>query len=126
MRRLNRFLLLLIVPLLLYFFFATISKGLETYQLRQEEQRLQKEILGLQARYQELQAQKEYFNSDVYIEKIAREQLNLIKPGETAIIVVAPTPVPQEQEVAEPAAAEEKPLWQEWLDRGLDVVLRRE
>lgn len=122
MRRLNRFLLLLIVPLMFYFFFATISKGLETYQLRQDEQRLQGRILGLQARYEELQAQKEYFNSDVYVEKIAREQLNLIKAGETAVIVVAPTAVPQEKEAAKPPAQEEKPFWQSWLDK----VLRRE
>ena len=122
MRRLNRFLLLLIVPLLFYFFFATISKGLETYQLRQDEQKLRREILGLQAKYGELQAQKGYFNSDVYTEKIAREQLNLIKPGETAVIVVAPTAVPQEKEAAKPPAQEEKPFWQGWLDK----VLRRE
>ena len=122
MRRLNRFLLLLIVPLLFYFFFATISKGLETYQLRQDEQRLRTEILGLQARYEELQAQKEYFSSDVYAEKIAREQLNLIKAGETAVIVVAPTAVPRDKEAAKPPAEEEKPCWQSWLDK----VLRRE
>jgi hypothetical protein len=33
-------------------------------------------------------------NSPEYIERLAREQLGLVKPGEIAIILVQPTPAP--------------------------------
>lgn len=58
---------------------------------------LQGEITLLRQRQTELHGRIAYLRSDAYIESAAREQLGLIKPGETAVIVVV-------EERQEPAA----------------------
>jgi hypothetical protein len=66
----------------------------------------------LERRYDRLTALKEYLNSDEYIEAIAREQLGLVRKGETGFVAISTVPSPT------PAPGEEPPsLW--W-----DVLIR--
>lgn len=51
---------------------------------------VQKEIQVWEAKCEELRKQIEYLSSDEYVEKVAREELGLVKPGEVPFIVAQP------------------------------------
>jgi len=69
-----------------------ITQNLSRQKMVSEEsKRLEKEILELEKQNLELSSLIEYFASQEYIEKEAREKLNLGKPGEKIVIM------PQEQ-----------------------------
>ena len=63
----------------------------------------QLEVLGEQNR--ELEARARELESDAEIERLAREQYNLVKPGEEAYVVLPPPARPED----EPAPAAERP-----------------
>ena len=50
--------------------------------------RVEREIAAIEHRNEAIKEQIEYMQSDSYVEKIAREKLGLIKPGETLYIPV--------------------------------------
>jgi cell division protein FtsL len=76
-----------------------------------QEERLEADIAELQARYERLQSIQHYLASDQYIEAVAREQLGLVKPGETGFVAISTQPTPT------PAPGEEPGLWWEALTR---------
>jgi cell division protein FtsB len=100
--------------LVLYLGVLTVVKALETYATHQEAARLRGEIERLEEQYTLLESLRDYELTDDFVEQVARRELNLIKPGETAIIVVAPTPAPTE---APPIVEERLPWWRELLAR---------
>lgn len=104
--------------LALYFGLATAQRTAQIYQLKQEELRLQREVAGLEVKYRQLAAERDRLQTDTDIEKVAREELNLIKPGETAVIVVASQEA-RERALQEPQPhpQEEPPSWLSWLTR---------
>ena len=58
-----------------------------TYQdLKAQEEQLKQEIEEEKQKTIELETQREYYNSEAYVEKVAREQLGLIKPDEVLYI----------------------------------------
>lgn len=59
------------------------------------------EVAGLRAENTELEAAVSYAESDVNVERIAREQLGYARPGETVLLPQMPTAAP----AAEPATA---------------------
>lgn len=61
-----------------------------------------------------LKAQEEYVQSPYYLEKVAREELHLAKPGETVVIV--PDVSTQYAVRSEQEKAKEKPNWQKWWE----------
>ena len=83
-----------------YFLVTGATTALQSRQLSEREDRLQAETSDLQQRYQRLEALRQYLNSDEYIETVAREELGLVRPGETSIVVIptvaSPTPKPGE------------------------------
>lgn len=95
-----------------YFLFTFVGNTIKGRQLDLQEEALNSEIRVQQERYQELQALEQYLKSDEYIEAVAREQLGLVKPGETAFIAIptepSPTPDPN---------APSSDLWWETLIR---------
>lgn len=56
------------------------------YHLKEEEKQIQQSLEAEKKKKMELNARKDYYSSDAYIEKIAREQLGLIKPNELLFI----------------------------------------
>jgi cell division protein FtsB len=109
----------LVVILVCLFIIQGLSRGL--IELSAQERRLGRaraELEKLQQKQVELKRQLEYFRSDEYVEKIARDKLLLAKPGETVLILpkennadLLPSsffPLPSE---AEP----QLPNWQKWL-----------
>ena len=94
----TRLILLAAAGMVVYFLASGATNLVRSLQLTQEESNLEAEIDDLEARYERLVALEAYLESDEYIEAIAREQLGLVKPGETAFIAIStqPSPVPEE------------------------------
>ena len=51
---------------------------------------LEERKIALSEQVEELQREREYLDEDWYIEKLAREQLQLAKPGEIVVKVINP------------------------------------
>ena len=83
-----------------YFLVTGTTTALQSRQLSEREDRLQAEISDAQQRYQRLDALRQYLDSNEYIEAVAREELGLVRRGETSIVVIptvaSPTPGPGE------------------------------
>lgn len=83
--------------------------------LKTEQEKLEQEK-------KKLQAQLEYVKSDYYLEKVAREELQLTKPGETVVIVpegIGTTRVESNLKIGSDKALVN---WQKWWE----VVVGRE
>ena len=93
-----------------YFLVTGALTTVRSEQLNQQEAGLQKQIQVMQERYSSLQSIRDYLNSDEYIEKVAREQLGLVGPGETGIIAVPDGTVPET-----PAPAPSRLWWEDLL-----------
>ena len=59
-------------------------------QMRQDEARLSQEVAAEQARQADLKLLQNYVASDAYVEHWARVEARMAKPGEVAVIPVAP------------------------------------
>ena len=81
--------------------------------LTEEEQKLEE----LQTQNLELQAQLKYVQSEEFIEKSARENLGLAKPGEE--VWVLPETIREIRESRE--IGEEKPNWEQWVELFVDI-----
>ena len=80
--------LLLGVFLYLFFSFFRLVLGLQQINGEIREYRLQKE--ALLAERERLQEELRRLQDESYIEKLAREQLGLLKPGEVMIVPAVP------------------------------------
>lgn len=80
--------------IVVYFLFTFVGNAIRGHQLNTQEAQLNAEIRAQQEKYQQLQALEQYLQSDEYIEEVAREQLGLVKPGETGIVAVPTQPSP--------------------------------
>jgi len=102
--------LLATAVVVVYLLFTAGSNAIPTFQLRQDEASLRDEVQKLEERYRQLSALRDYLNSEEYIEWMARRELGLVRPGETAIIVlsaVSPTPGRRLVDLSAPAEGEE-------------------
>ena len=64
-----------------YFVFALGHRTVQIYHLRQEAAQIRLDIRTLREQYRLLIAERDRLHSTTDIERIAREQLNLIKPA---------------------------------------------
>jgi cell division protein FtsB len=96
-----------------YFVVGGAFNAVRSHQLRQQEAQIQAEVRGLQSRYQELSALRDYLDSDEYVEAVAREQLGLVRRGETGIVAIPTQPSPTPR----PGSAEPELWW--------DILIRR-
>jgi cell division protein FtsB len=96
-----------------YFLVTGATTALQSRQLSEREDRLQAEIAGLQQRYERLEALREYLDSNEYIEAVAREELGLVRQGETSIVVIPGAA----SRTPEPGEADDGDLWWEALIR---------
>jgi cell division protein DivIC len=65
------------------------------YQVRREAARLVRERDDLRRQNAQLREEIRLLHTPEYIERLAREQLGLVRPGEIAVILVQPTPAPE-------------------------------
>ena len=61
-----------------------------------------------------LQARVQRLNTDAEIERLAREQYNLVRPGEEAFAILPSPPAPRPR--AKPSAAQEPGFWSRLWD----------
>ena len=93
-------------------------------QMRAEEIRLEQAVAAEQLRHDELAAQLKYVKSDEYVERWARAEAKMAKPGEVVVVLaadadtesaVAPQPTP-------PLEPEARPFWVEWWELAFGAV----
>ena len=70
--------------------FHFAKNAYRNYQLNQQILTLQKEIEALRLRGAQLEEEIENWRSPEYVERVAREELGLVKPGETVYILSQP------------------------------------
>ena len=78
------------------------------------------ELAGLETENALLQADVEALGTDAEIEKLAREKLGFVRPGETAYVVLDPPA--EDRAPAAPPALSELPERQTWVDQLWDFV----
>ncbi|NMB45782.1 MAG: hypothetical protein GX998_05150 [Firmicutes bacterium] len=87
-----RFFVFLLCLLLLWIGAGFIHRYLKIVLLQGKIVRVEREIAAIESRNEVIREQIEEMQSDAYLEKIAREKLGLIKPGETVYIPMRTAP----------------------------------
>jgi cell division protein FtsB len=96
-------------------------KALDSYHVQRQVEFLREKVAAEEEENEALLERLAYVSSDAYVEKIARETLKMVRPGDTAVVVVPgsteqhsddTTPMP----ATEGAEQEAKPHWQQWWD----------
>ncbi len=115
---------LLIAAIVLLVLIAIGERALQNYGMQQEAKAAERRVEQLKKENQRLNQQLDYYRSDQYIEKMAREELGLVRPGDVAVAIVGtpdpsnsqlvPTPTPSP---TPDASDRDKPNWQRWLSR---------
>jgi cell division protein FtsB len=115
---------LFLLPAVGYAGYSVTDRWYQGYLLGLEEQGLRREIELLREANLRLQADVTLARSDAQIEKIAREQLNLVKPGDRPILLVGPTAAQLDEDAGQRAAPSmpERPAWR----RLLDAIFKRQ
>jgi cell division protein FtsB len=115
--------ILFVVPLLVYGAYSIGDRWFQHYLLTQQEESIRAEVMRLREENLRLQRDLAQARSDAGIEKVAREQLGLVNPGDTAIQIVGPTgsaaapgPSRSGQVQPPPRPAPERPSWLRFLD----------
>lgn len=85
-----RFWSLLVAVFALYMSISYVTGFLQIWRVQKEIARVRAQIEAIEAHNQALREELAYLESDEYIEKVAREELGLVMPGETAVILSAP------------------------------------
>ena len=98
------------------FIIQGLSRGL--IELSAQDRRVGKakqELAKLTEQERELRKQLEYFQSDEYVEKIARDKLLLAKPGETVLLLPkSQTQNNQQLTISNQQSFDDLPNWQKW------------
>ncbi|MBA1334617.1 MAG: Cell division protein DivIC (FtsB), stabilizes FtsL against RasP cleavage [Firmicutes bacterium] len=79
---------ILLVVLALYIGYTLVYQHIAIRQARSDEAVVREQIRKLEEENERIRAQIEMMQSDQYIEKLAREKLGLIKPGEVMFVDV--------------------------------------
>jgi cell division protein FtsB len=85
-------------------------------QLLKQNERISTErekLAALQSENQRLEKRLERLNNSDYLEKVAREELGMVQPGEISYVVVPPAAV-QEEQLPTPPPPWYKRLWR-WI-----------
>lgn len=73
---------ILLLLLVLWVGFSFAKNAVANYQLRREIDALEKRLVVLEMRKEDLEREIEEWKSPENVERVAREQLGLVKPGE--------------------------------------------
>jgi cell division protein FtsL len=78
------------------FVFSSAQAAYRLYQLTREVAELEHQRRALLAENRRLREEVRRLYDPAYVERLAREQLGLVRPGEVAVVLVpSPTPTPQ-------------------------------
>ena len=90
-------------------------------QLLRQNERISTErekLVALQRENERLEKRLERLNNSDYLEKVAREELGMVQPGEISYVVVPPAAMQDEQVPTPP------PPWYKRLWRGITGIFR--
>lgn len=94
---------------------GSLVKGIQlSLSSRERIDKLEEKRRAEQARAEELAKQEEYVQSEYYLEKVAREELHLAKPGEKVVIV--PELSGSSGETKRVEVSQEKPNYLKWWE----------
>ncbi|MBP2640721.1 MAG: Septum formation initiator [Firmicutes bacterium] len=77
---------LLVVLLTVFFLYVGISQQLELRAVQREAACAREELAAVKQMNQQLQQERSQLSTPEYVEKLAREELGLVKPGEIPYI----------------------------------------
>jgi cell division protein FtsB len=111
-------LVLFLLPAIAYAGYSVTERWYQGFLLSLEEQGLRREIALLREANVRLQAELTLARSDAQVEKIAREQLNLVKLGDRPIVLVGPTAAPRDEAAGlrQAPSTLDRPAWRRLLD----------
>lgn len=84
----QRIIVLAMISLVL--FLIILHPQLKVWRLEKELQTYQRQERALKQEQREILSQIRYYSSDAYVEKTAREDLGLVKPGEVPLLPAVP------------------------------------
>jgi cell division protein FtsB len=102
-----RLLVIAAVFISIYSGFAVVGNALHQYQLDRENTRLEASIATQRDKVTRLTALRDWMKSDAFVEAAAR-RMDMVKPGDHAIIVAAPA--------ATPAPVADLDWWKKYLE----------
>jgi len=85
-----RFWILIGTVFFLYMSVSYVTGYIHIWQIKREIRQIEEEISRAEARNDQLRQELMYLMSDEYVERVAREELGLVRPGETAVIIATP------------------------------------
>lgn len=91
-----------------------VRVGVESFRVETTLGQLGREVLGLQDQKKQLESERELRASDAYVEEIARDKLNLVKQGET-LVVVDQRPAVNKKEGDWVNSFKQQQIYQQWL-----------
>lgn len=111
--------ILALIPFVAYTLYSVAEKSVQTYRLSRQVAIARAEVEAERQENLRLQRALAEARSDAHIESIARQELNLVKPGDHPVVLTGATPPP----TATPAPAmpspptDVAPAWLTWLLR---------
>ncbi|HKZ34300.1 MAG TPA: septum formation initiator family protein [Patescibacteria group bacterium] len=95
------------------FLLGNLAQGIfDAWRGRERIQKMKQDLQEIAKENETLQQEVQYYQSEEFVEKEAREKLNLVKPGETVIIVPEEALRKEESERIKQSLAE--PVWRQW------------
>jgi hypothetical protein len=118
----TQFLAIVVMTIALFLVVDFGRRATTGYYVSQAEDRLEAEIEAETTRQAQLKARRDYVVSDEYVEKWAREQAHMVRPGDRPLVLLTPESPPIPLEVAARPASEEGsettsshvPNWYHW------------
>lgn len=99
-------------------------KAVESYQIHLRAKGLAQMLEEAQLETQRLEALKVYMQTDSFVERAARREFKLGRPGEVRVVIVPPLRfegIEFEATPALPRSDAEKPYWHEWWELFFDT-----
>ena len=122
--------LLVFVIIVLLISWSGVKSIQTNYGLQQEIARLSQQNDVHKLQNTNLELQNEYYNTPQYLEIAARQNLGLVSPGETVLLISNETAlahtVEQPNEAVETSKVPKQPFWQRNFQRWIDFFLHRD
>lgn len=121
--RVPRWVVLAAIAIGVSVFGAFGSTVLQVYRLEREAAQLAQHQRDLEEQNAQLRAEIQALHTPEYVEKLAREQLGLVKPGEVAFLIVqTPADTPPGRGLSPDSQARPALARPDWLSRLQDAV----
>jgi hypothetical protein len=108
----------------IYVILLTGQRALEAYRMRQQVEGVRLEIARLQGQNLAYQAELSGGKADEEIERIARQELGLVKPGDHPMALIWPTVQPSIAQSEPPPTPSAEPAWRALLREALGYAQR--